>query len=195
MNTIVKLVVAALVVVAAVLGFQAYKAKTVAVVPVTQDEPGEQSEPVETTDQPVATTTVSVSEAATTTGVTRVTDAGSGKVVDVAMVLATPGPNSTDSQRRSHADLVIASAVDTNTIVINACKPQPTVSRVRLGSKVYLVNDDAVERVLSFGEKLVFVVPAGGTVLADMDFERGPGVYGFGCDGSNGSVGMAVVTE
>lgn len=115
---------------------------------------------------------------------------------DEIAVLQFPTAESSAEEKFQYEQLLSKLGVKGDTLTIEACKPDPLVLRVDLGERITIINRDTSERRLGFAPDHVVVVPAEGSIeiTADMEhFVHGAGAYGYGCDTSQGMVGVVHV--
>ncbi|MBI5134422.1 MAG: hypothetical protein HZA81_03515 [Candidatus Taylorbacteria bacterium] len=122
-------------------------------------------------------------------------DKGQTVGTDVEAILNTPAVDDLEERKRQHAERVLEAAVKTDTINISTCVANPTVAMVAFGQKITFVNDDSVEHMIGFNIEDRYSVPAKSKKEIVADFEKGKGIYGYGCDASQRAIGMIVVTE
>lgn len=110
-------------------------------------------------------------------------------------LLNVPGENATNDERREHMDKVLKEAKNGNTLNISGCTPDIVALRVKQGGKLTLVNKDPVNHSIVIDQDHSYSVPANSNTEITVDFGRGAGLYGYGCDRSGKAVGFFVVSE
>ncbi|MBI2013342.1 MAG: hypothetical protein HYS87_00700 [Candidatus Colwellbacteria bacterium] len=113
------------------------------------------------------------------------------KVTDV---LNTPGQDATDEERRQHFELAAMLAEEADLLDITGCKADPVVLKLTDQETFGVKNDDIVPHVLRISDEIEFTVEANSTTGLKADFGHGVGLYGYGCDGSTGAIGLFLVT-
>ena len=115
--------------------------------------------------------------------------------LDELNVLNTPGVGASEEERNQHFDLVVRLATTTGELNISGCTPTPVVLAIKRGEELVVRNDDSADRSIVFNEESIYSIPARSTQTITGFFERGPGIYGYGCDALPNAVGMFFVTE
>lgn len=101
--------------------------------------------------------------------------------------------DSSEEEKKRHADLVQRLARDAAYLDITDCDPQPIVMRLKDGGEFTVKNSDAGEREIGIDPQHIYTIPGRGERKIKVDFGHGPGVYGYGCNKSSGAVGMFLV--
>lgn len=110
-------------------------------------------------------------------------------------VLNFPGPRASASERQSHFQLASKTAVQSNTLVINSCtNPSPLVLKLKNNQKFIIKNSSKKPYTLVLDPKNKILMPAEKDTLATAAFNKGPGLYGYSCEGMNKVVGLFYVT-
>ena len=65
---------------------------------------------------------------------------------------------------------------------------------IKSGETLIVKNNDLVDRSVVFNADKTYPVPAESTKNFTDVFDRGLGIYGYGCDISTGAVGLFFVT-
>ena len=118
-----------------------------------------------------------------------------GEVIDqpsAESILNFPPPDASDADRQAHAELVFSAAEDTDVLDITACKADPIVTRIATGDSILVKNDDDGDHVIKF-MNLEFRIEANSEKEITFDFDKGTGIYGFGCDSVPGGAGLFAV--
>ena len=107
-------------------------------------------------------------------------------------ILDFPGEGATVEEFQKHAELVKSVAVNTNTLDITGCNPNPLVLEVGYGEVVEIKNRDRVDHTLYHGG-IRITIPGGGSrgVVVTDDFlgsTGGDGFAGYGCDNAQGGI-------
>lgn len=109
-------------------------------------------------------------------------------------VLQVPAENATDEEKQRHFDLAVSLARESQALEITNCKANPIVLKIENGKSFTVVNKDSVEHALVLTPELRFVIPAESPKTIAADFGKGPGLYGYGCDGIPRLMGLFLVT-
>jgi hypothetical protein len=110
-------------------------------------------------------------------------------------VLKTPTPDSSEEERQKHFELAASLAVSTGELDLTGCDADPLVLKTGSDKKIKVVNNGNNPVEMVFDPVKRFTIPAAGfAVLSDI-FDRGPGLYGYGCDASPSATGLFFVTE
>ncbi|MBI3420897.1 MAG: hypothetical protein HY006_02435 [Candidatus Sungbacteria bacterium] len=116
-------------------------------------------------------------------------------IADEQAALNPPLNGSTPEASKRHAELVQRLAKDTAQLDITGCTAKPVVSRVRYKTKISVKNNDAVKHLIVFDPAHTFEIPPRAIHELPIDFQSGPGIYGYGCDNIPQAVGMFLVTN
>ena len=114
-------------------------------------------------------------------------------VVDEELVLDFPDPSAPKEEQRKHYDLVSQLAENVDEIDISNCRPSPLVARIKNKDPITLKNSDQVEHSVSFNQEQTLVISAAAKESIIVNFEFGPGVYGYTCDAKGKPVGVLLV--
>ena len=112
-----------------------------------------------------------------------------------AELLQVPGENATDEERQKHLEGVLEIAKSSDTLNVSSCNPDIFALRVKQGETFTIKNDTTQEHTIVLNEDYMYKIPAQGSTEVEVDFGRGPGIYGYGCDRSGSAVGFLVVSE
>jgi hypothetical protein len=164
MNTMMKWIIAVLVITAVVLGYKVYMAK---------------KSPEVSTEEVQYNTTE---------------DQGDRNATDLMLIQTTPTVSSTEEEKMAYFDLIRSKAVVATLVDVTSCVPKPLVISAKQGSEVTLRNDDAASHRLGFDQNTFFDVPGKSTRVIKVDLGKGPGIYGYGCDNSAKLMGVFLVT-
>lgn len=110
-------------------------------------------------------------------------------------LLQVPGENATDEERQQHLEGVLEVARSSDTLNVSSCNPDIFALRVKQGETFTIKNDDTQEHTVVLNEDHIYKIPSQGSTEVEVDFGRGPGIYGYGCDTSGRAVGFLVVSE
>ncbi|MGC9605733.1 MAG: hypothetical protein ABSF56_03200 [Minisyncoccia bacterium] len=113
--------------------------------------------------------------------------------VNPAALLRTPNASSTQQERGSYFDLVTKNAVETGSIDITSCSPNPVASSVKKGADLTFVNKDSMSHTVAFNPAQSFTVGTTSSKTVKADFGKFLGIYPFSCDGSRNPVGIVVL--
>ncbi|MFZ2522239.1 MAG: hypothetical protein WAX44_00030 [Minisyncoccia bacterium] len=167
METAQKTLIGLLVLAVVIVGYFIYVDKS------TDISAGESS----TTQQNIAETGPRTTKNGTSTNF----ENNKGSMVNVEKLLTlNPGSNATTEQLKSFALSVSSYAIDTTSVDVTSCSPNPAVSRVTMKKNINFVNSDSVAHKLING-KITIEVPAKGSKQVSPAFP-GPGIYGYSCD-------------
>ena len=100
-------------------------------------------------------------------------------------ILDFPGEGATVEEFQKHAELVKSVAVNTNTLDITGCNPNPLVLEVGYGEVVEIKNRDRVAHILDHGGIRIIIPGGGSRGVVATDFlgsTGGDGLAGYGCD-------------
>ena len=101
--------------------------------------------------------------------------------LDINKLLAkNPGSGATASQLKSFSAEVSSYAVDTSSVEVTACSPNPAVVRVPLNKPISFKNTDSLPHKLVNGN-ITINVPANSSKSVTPAF-AGPGIYAYSCD-------------
>jgi len=106
-------------------------------------------------------------------------------------ILNFPGEGATVEEFQKHAELVKSVAVNTNTLDITGCNPNPLVLEVGYGEVVEIKNRDRVAHTLYHGGKTITIPGGGSRGIVATDFLGSAGDDGFpgyGCDDAQGGI-------
>ena len=112
---------------------------------------------------------------------------------DEKQVLNVP-VNGTQQQREQNLALAQKLAVKSETLNISSCHPVPVVLGVMFGQDFIIKNTDSVSHSVAFNQNHVYTIPANGQSVVKADFGHNSGLYGYGCDASNGAAGLVLVS-
>lgn len=114
--------------------------------------------------------------------------------VDEELVLDFPDPSAPKEEQKKHFDLVSQLAENVDYIDIGKCRPSPLVVRIKNKDPVTFKNSDELQHSVPLSPEQVLTISAGGKESIIVNFEFGPGVYGYTCDASYKAVGVILVT-
>lgn len=115
---------------------------------------------------------------------------------DEQAVLNPPSTGATEEEFRAHALRVEKMGMASGELGIGAgCRISPIVLKTQLGKEMTFKNYDTVPHTIFFNERLSFAVPANASITVPVGFEKGAGIYGYGCDQNPRAAGMMLVAE
>ena len=109
-------------------------------------------------------------------------------------VLATPPPDASNEEKDRHFQLALKLATEAEALDVTGCQSKPVVMKTTQKG-VRVKNNDAVDHEIVFDAEKRFKIPAEGSVNLTGLFDKGPGLYGYGCDSSPTATGLFFVTE
>lgn len=115
--------------------------------------------------------------------------------VDERLALQTPGANATEAERKAHFDAAVRAAKYVNTLDISQCIGTPVVLRVAAKQTLTVNNPDTQDHVIVIDKDHTYIVPASGKKEIVIDFGKGGGLYGYGCDASQTTSGLFLVGQ
>ena len=95
---------------------------------------------------------------------------------------------------KKHNLLVTKLAKQSSVLIISDCQPQPLVTKIAEGSKLTITNEGDTDVTIIVDPENTFTVIKGGTKVITVDFGKGPGFYGYNCDGGTTTSGLLFVT-
>ncbi|MBI3420888.1 MAG: hypothetical protein HY006_02390 [Candidatus Sungbacteria bacterium] len=104
-------------------------------------------------------------------------------------------PSASESEKQRYFTLIKQLAKESAVIDIRQCAPQPLVLKTKTGATIMVRNADTREHIVSFGENKALLVPAKESKTLPINYFKGSGVFGYGCDGSPGGVGLIFVAD
>jgi hypothetical protein len=107
-------------------------------------------------------------------------------------VLRTPTPESPELEKIGYSDLVKSQAVASETLDITSCQAKPLVIAVKAGGTVKLKNDGMTARTIAFSVTETYEVAPKSVKSMPVSKTAGT-IYSYGCDGSQGPVGIMLV--
>ncbi len=110
-------------------------------------------------------------------------------------IFMTPGPDASEEEKRRHFEAVVKLAQDISVLEIGSCRPSPIAVRIKRGSSLTVKNPDGGPHVIGLDLTTTYEIKAAGDTVVTPEFAHGPGLYGFGCDNSTGTVGFFLVTD
>ena len=113
--------------------------------------------------------------------------------VDEELVLDFPDASSSKEEQKKHYDLVSQLAENVDYIDIGKCRPSPLVVRIKNKDPVTFKNSDQLQHSVAFNQEQILTIPAGGKESIIVNFEFGPGVYGYTCDAKGKAAGVILV--
>lgn len=114
---------------------------------------------------------------------------------DETAVLHTPSPNATEAERKQFFNIVAHFAKEADVLDITGCKAVPIDLKVKLGNPISVKNSDAIDHKIVLNPTTTYTISANSTQDITIPFEKGPGIYGFGCDTLPTAIGMFFVTN
>jgi hypothetical protein len=165
------------VVVALVLGYKIYEKKSDAPVsntPITTNTQNAQQDNIQQ-DAPSAITNSQI------------------PVGDLAILRAAIAPSATDEQKEAFFSTVNKYAVNTNSIEITSCLPEPIVAAVKQGGEITLVNNGSKTETIAFDPSHTYTVGAKTSKKIKADLGHGLGDYGYTCPDKEGVAGIVSI--
>jgi len=112
------------------------------------------------------------------------------------LVLNPPAQDAPREEKERHFKIAQNIAQVAPYLDITECEtPKPLVFKVKYGEKFTVKNNDSGERTITIGAGQTFSIPPDGTKDILPVFDKGPGVYGYGCDYSAREVGLILVVQ
>jgi plastocyanin len=108
-------------------------------------------------------------------------------------LLTPPGEGATDADLRAWGELVSQTALPGTTIEIAGCVAVPEALAIDAGNDFTVTNAGKVPHTLVLNPTTTFLIPANSSKTIKANFEKGPGIYAFGCDNKQGAVGVFLV--
>lgn len=181
MRFITPLVIIVLIVTAGILGYAVYNQFT------------STKEPVETTSsQPsTAQNQILILSTPTSSPVPKAV----ALTEDEQAALKTPGINATEEEKRKYAEAAIRAAKDAALLDIGQCQGKPVVLRVKEKQTLTVNNPDPENHTIVVDKDHMYSVPANGEKDIVIDFGKGIGLYGYGCDTSQETRGVFLVKQ
>ena len=98
--------------------------------------------------------------------------------------------------KERHINLIYSLAVDTPTLNIKECAPDPFVAQISTGKEIGVVNNDLTPHTLKEGARSFLTIPAGGkkSFTAAQVFGE-IGAHAYTCDDSRENVGIFLIVE
>jgi hypothetical protein len=122
------------------------------------------------------------------------------RVTDGQRMLKPPSASASAEEKKIFSALVNKSAVAASDLNLSGCKSDPLVFKTSIKNNIKVRNNDSTEHMLTFSEKPIqqYKITAKSTVTLSSAalssvFDKGPGIYGYGCDMSP-SGGLFLVT-
>lgn len=109
--------------------------------------------------------------------------------------LDTPKQDDPEGIKIAYAKLISENVKIVDYLDIKSCQPSNLVTRLKQNSKFTIKNTDNTAHILVIDPERVYSISANSKIEIKVDFGKGPGIYGFGCDRSNKSVGIFQVIE
>jgi hypothetical protein len=111
-------------------------------------------------------------------------------------ILNPPAKDAPKEAHQAYIAFVSGYAKTSNTIDITDCSAiDPLVLQARENAALTLVNRDTKNaHGIGFDAQHIYNVPAGKTLPINLSLNRGPGLYGYGCDRGQKAAGFLWVT-
>jgi len=107
-----------------------------------------------------------------------------------------PSEDAPDEEHLAYFRRARASAREAEFVDLNTCKiATPFVLQLAEGDTIRVRNLDKVDHVISHNPEHILFVPSDTTVEVPADFGTGPGLYAYGCDGSDDFIGFFLILE
>lgn len=114
---------------------------------------------------------------------------------DEQAALKTPGQNATEEERRIHFDAAQKVAKYANTLDIGQCMGNPIVIQVQQKQKLTINNPDSVDHNIVIDTDHQYLISANSKKEIVIDFGKGGGLYGYGCDDITVTRGLFLVGQ
>lgn len=116
------------------------------------------------------------------------------------ILLNSPAVDAPREDHQAYYDKLISIAQEAESVEfidLNECLvASPAVVRAEIGDTLIFRNQGIRDRVIAHNQDYVFVIPAHGTREIIADFGTGlGGVYGYGCDNSDYSIGLLILSS
>ena len=108
-------------------------------------------------------------------------------------VLKSPPQNAPQADIDKHFALASKLSKESDTLDIANCRSNPLVLRIGLNKNLKIVNNENIDHRLIFDEDHQYKISKNNTTTVKTDFGRGPGLYGYVCEGV-GLTGFILVT-
>ena len=110
-------------------------------------------------------------------------------------ILLDAKPHDTVEDRLRYSRLLDSHAKTSQLIDISTCVAVPLVSRVDYNKEVIFQNNHTEERVIKFGNRMAIAIPPQTAAVVEDLYDRGQGLYSFGCDTIDHSIGVLIVED
>ena len=111
-------------------------------------------------------------------------------------ILIFPDKDAPSDVRRLHSELAQSIAQEGSVLEIGGdCVANPVVLQIQQGATLKVQNTDTIQHELVVSQEYIYLIEAGQSEDLIVDFGKGPGLYGYGCDQNNISVGVFLITE
>jgi len=111
------------------------------------------------------------------------------------LALNSPGQDASIEEKDYHFKIAQSIAEEAPYLNITNCQaPEPLVLNVKFGEALLVKNGDSVDHTISTDGDQAFLIAANSSKSIQPNFGKGPGVYGYGCDGSLKEVGLFLAT-
>ncbi len=117
----------------------------------------------------------------------------SGLTADEQTALKTPGANASQEERKKHFDAAFRAAKNAEVLQLGQCQGTPVVLRVKKDKPITVNNQDYKQHQIIIDKDHIYSVPANGKTDLAIGFDKGPGLYGYGCDKSQEASGLFLV--
>lgn len=102
---------------------------------------------------------------------------------DERFILNPPSAEASKSALAKHAKMVATLAKPADTLEVTACRPNPLVLNVKLGSQIKIQNNDETEHKIIVDGSHYYKIPPKSSQIIKVEFKYGTGDYGYVCEG------------
>ena len=108
-------------------------------------------------------------------------------------LLNPPSSDAPQEERDKHDALAAKLSKESDSLDITDCHSNPLVVRAKINQDLTLKNKEDIDRKLIFDADHQYSIPKNSTTTIKVDFGKGPGLYGYVCEGV-GLTGFILVT-
>lgn len=101
----------------------------------------------------------------------------------------------TNEERETIYQNLVAQSVDTNTLDLTNCEPDPFVVAIDAGEELQIINNGTELVEMIFHEDRAYPVSPGSTETITIDPEEGLGLFEYSCTTNALTVGVLLVSE
>lgn len=111
-----------------------------------------------------------------------------------AAIIKVPAATASQEEKDAYFKRMTEEAVDGISINVTKCASDPLVIRIKNKADLFLSNDGANDVTVDLDKG--YKVPAHNRITIKAGFGVGPGLFGYGCNGKDGSgTGFVLVTD